>query len=85
MLAQDDSQQASQSFQIAADLVAKADSTDTWAAPALHVLFLLKDKLDAGRLADLLPALLRLQHTDQVCLMHEGLLLFRSCHIARQA
>ncbi len=64
---QADAPEASQSFHIAADLVTKADCGDAWAAPALQTLHLLRSMLDAKHQAALLPALLQLQHDDQVC------------------
>ena len=48
------------------DHALKADKGDAWAAPALQTLYSLRDVLTAKQLADLLPALLRLQGDLQV-------------------
>ena len=57
---------AAQSFSIAMALAGQAGIEDAWAAPALCSVCLLQHQLDAKGLAALLPALLRLQHNDQV-------------------
>ncbi len=49
------------------DLIGTAESGDTWSAPALHLLYLLRHMLHAGHLSHVLPALLRLQSNAQVC------------------
>lgn len=55
-----------ESFSIAMGLAGQAGVGDAWAAPALQIVCLLQRHLDAQALATLLPALLRLQHCDQV-------------------
>ncbi|KAL0056139.1 hypothetical protein WJX82_008033 [Trebouxia sp. C0006] len=54
-----------QSFQMSLDLIGTAESGDTWSAPALHLLYLLRHMLHAGHLSHVLPALLRLQSNAQ--------------------
>ncbi len=67
MLLQADCSETRQSFQMSLDLIGTAESGDTWSAPALHLLYLLRHMLHAGHLSHVLPALLRLQSNAQVC------------------
>ncbi|DBB03902.1 TPA: hypothetical protein ACH3X1_012988 [Trebouxia sp. C0004] len=62
---QADCSETRQSFQMTLDLIGKAESGDTWGAPALHLLYLLRHMLHAEHLSHMLPALLRLQHNAQ--------------------
>lgn len=55
-----------QSFQITVDLVAAAEGDEAWGGPALHTLLQLRHMLGSAHLAQLLPALLRLQRNHQV-------------------
>jgi hypothetical protein len=67
LLSQADCSETRQSFQMTVDLIAKAESGDTWSVPVLHLLYLLRHMLHAEHLSHVLPALLRLQHNAQVC------------------
>ena len=60
---------------MAVDLIGKAESGVAWSAPVLHLLYLLRHMLHAEHLSHVLPALLRLQHHIQVCLMVTHILL----------
>lgn len=75
MLSQADCTETRQSFQMTIELIGKVESGDTWSAPALHLLYLLRHMLHAGHLSRVLPALLRLQHDSKVCLMITHILL----------
>ncbi|DBA67335.1 TPA: hypothetical protein ACH3X2_001632 [Trebouxia sp. C0005] len=62
---QADCTETRQSFQMTIELIGKVESGDTWSAPALHLLYLLRHMLHAGHLSRVLPALLRLQHDSK--------------------
>ena len=74
MLLQADCAETRQSFQMSVDLIGTAESGDTWSAPLLHLLYLLRHMLHAGHFGHVLPALLRLQHNAQVCSMFTHIL-----------
>ena len=75
MLLQADCAETRQSFQMSVDLIGTAESGDTWSAPALHLLYLLRHMLHAGHFSHVLSALLRVQHNAQVCSMVTHMLL----------